>query len=70
MPSIVCLPVMEKPESLMSPDAHQSFHRECLEWPQSLTDTTYPASHLTGTVDVMWLGVLGELVLKSSCIHF
>ena len=48
----------------MSPDADEPLDRQSLKWPQCLKDTPYPTGHLSGRVDVVGLGVLGESLLR------
>lgn len=57
-------PVLEETESFMGPDADEPLHRQSLKWPQGLKDAPHPAGHLSGRVDVVRLGVLGEPLLK------
>ena len=59
------VPVLEEAQSLVGPDPHEAFDRECLERPQSLADASHPACHLTRTVDVVGLHLLGELLLST-----
>ena len=48
----------------MGPDADQALHRQGLQGPQGLEDAPHPAGHLSGGVDVVGLGVLGEALLQ------
>lgn len=61
----VCVPppVLEEAQSLVGPDADEPLHRESLQGPQGLEDAPHPAGHLSGGVDVVGLGVLGEALL-------
>ena len=47
----------------MCPHSHQALHGEGLQRLEGLVDTPDPAGHLTGTVDVVGLHVLGETIL-------
>ena len=58
------LPVLEEPESLMRPDPDQSLHGKCFQRSQGFTDSSDPASHLTRTVYVVGLHVLGKPFLE------
>lgn len=49
----------------MSPYADKSLDWKGLKWSQGLKDTPHPAGHLSGRVDIVWLGVLGETFLKA-----
>ena len=60
---VVHQPVLEQAQALVGPDPYQRLHREGLVWLQGLVDASYPARHLTGTVDVVRLHVLSESVL-------
>ena len=60
---VVHQPVLEQAQALVGPDPYQRLHREGLVGLQGLVDASYPAGHLTGTVDVVRLHVLSESVL-------
>ena len=62
-------PVLEESESFMGPDANQPLHRKSFKWPKGLEDTPHPSGHLSGRVDVVRLGVLGESLLKGKKIE-
>lgn len=48
----------------MGPYSDEALNRQSLKWPQRLKDTPDPAGHLSGRVDVVGLGVLGEALLN------
>lgn len=48
----------------MGPNADETLHRQSLKWSQGLEDAPHPAGHLSGRVDVVRLGVLGEPLLN------
>lgn len=48
----------------MGPDADEPLDRQSLKWTQGLKDTPHPAGHFSGRVDVVWLSVLGEALLR------
>lgn len=56
-------PVLEETESFVGPDADEPLHRQSFKRPQGLEDAPHPAGHLSGGVDVVRLGVLGESLL-------
>ena len=60
---IKVLPVVEESQSLMGPDSDKSFHWQRFQWSQCLAYTSHPPGHLTRTVDVVRLHVLGEVLL-------
>lgn len=53
----------------MGPDADEPLHRQRLEGPQGLEDAPNPAGHLSGRVDVVRLGILGETLLNEKDIE-
>lgn len=57
-------PVLEETQPLVSPDPDESLHWQGLQRAQRLKDAPHPAGHLSGGVDVVWLNVLGEALLK------
>ena len=57
-------PVLEETQGLVGPDADESLHGERLQGPQGLEDAPDPAGHLSGGVDVVRLGILGEALLE------
>ena len=57
-------PVLEEAQGFVGPDADEALHREGLQGPQGLEDAPHPAGHLSGGVDVVGLGVLGEAFLQ------
>ena len=57
-------PVLEETQSLMGPDPDKSIKVKCLHRSDGFTDASHPASHLTRTVYVVWLHVLGEALLN------
>ena len=61
---LVILPVLEESQGFVGPDPDKPVHGQWLEWPQGLEDSTHPACHLTGGVDVVRLHVLSEALLE------
>jgi len=64
LPHPHCSPVLEEAQALVGPDADEALDGEGLQGPQRLEDAPHPASHLSGGVDVVGLGVLGEALLQ------
>jgi hypothetical protein len=58
------LPVLEETEGFMCPNTNETFNRQCLQGSQCFKDSSYPPSHLTGRVDIVWLCVLSKPLLE------